>query len=363
MSSALASDCQGTSTMFADQVEELVSRRIQELDSYLLRMSRSADLHAVSETLVDESLEMNGVTIELARRLNLLRAPILRLPPELLQAILVLASADSAAVSTTRPVPWIHLGHICSKIRHALLSTHEVWANIVFTPCHRPDITEELLRRAAGVPLAVRIIEASPEHLSKLAALHLHNAHSIVISVPSALDALLLSFAGTLASHLVNLDLDYDGNPPAQNRDRIMISLSRPLRAPLLASLRLHDVLITFVAAHLTELILTLGYLRDRDGQAGPTLLQMYDSLSLCTKLRVLHVHGTSKYLSASSREITKSIPLPSLKELDLEDTNDCILWLWSRLSIPSDATVNIRQVEKDAWPSPPHQARPQCSH
>lgn len=329
----------------AKEIEDLASRRVQELDGGLLRTLPFSDRVHMAETLSDDWQRVQVISSRLGQRLNLMRAPILRLPPELIQMILALAITD-CAVTTTTPVPWVHLGHICSRIRSALFSMHEAWARVAFASSSRPEVTEELVRRAAGALLTIRVTE-NPSHLLKYADMHLQRARSVAISRPMAglVDELLPRFIGAFFPHLESLHLD---NNPVRRSGAAMntLPLSLPMRAPRLSSLRMRHVLVPFVATNLIELYITMNQYSSC-GRAGYTLSRMLGALRVCTQLRTLHLHGTAKHVLFSGEiNFSHNVFLPSLQALDIEDRSDGIQWLWSCLSAPLAATVRVHQLE-----------------
>ncbi|KZV62359.1 hypothetical protein PENSPDRAFT_758751 [Peniophora sp. CONT] len=368
-----------STSALAAQVRDLVSHRLREVDGYLDRAPPPGfECEAVEENLMEELNTLQSLSFQFARRLNVLRAPVLRLPSEVIRQILVLATHiewDAYGYRNRYPVPWIRLGHVCSKMRNILLATCEVWASVVCAPCGRAEFTEEIYRRAAGSPLTLSLVDearnkrdnrrgwrppkysfvlpGNSHHIIQSAAAHLKQARLILVVSPMALSHIASAFGGVHFPYLEHLELDNTRIEPehgsmfgGRTEQSVLIlpkGKNSPIRASRLSILRLCHAFIPFEAVNLTEFSLFL------EEDNGAFASQLFDCLRSCTKLRSLNLHNRDysrplPWQTAPSRPELRPIALPSLRRLELTDTCDRLVWLWSAMSVSPKATVFITQ-------------------
>ncbi|KZV75005.1 hypothetical protein PENSPDRAFT_748848 [Peniophora sp. CONT] len=303
-----------------------------------------------------------------ARQVNELHVPLLRLPQEITRMIIRLAATyqpephyTAYAIfrihdcPRTRAIPWLHLGHICNKLRETLLGMRGLWAEEACA-YERLHITREIVRRAAGTPLDIAILHDSiPDDLVEFLLPYLDNARSIEIASTRVLFKILEKFDGLRLHIAENLVLDNRSMAYRANDSRDMTSPTDeftlgslaqrsfdwiltgsviPMITPCLRSLHLLNIIVPFDPSYLHELRLQLP-----ESDAPEWSGYILDTLCLCSSLHVLDIGGME---FPPESIIASPISLPLLADVAMRGDTACVSWLWSQVSVPFGAKVRV---------------------
>ncbi|KZV59168.1 hypothetical protein PENSPDRAFT_695368 [Peniophora sp. CONT] len=296
-------------------------------------------------TLVDESIAddidyLRGLVPAYWCRLNRVRSPLLRLPPELLPIIILYAATSG---KFPRLGTWLQLGHICYDLRVAILGMHALWAEVVFEPRYTPAL-EELLARAKACPINI-FISYWPTQQRLLRAIDLlARARKVEISAcmhpvhaKDIIEALIQGQNPVLEVLKVGLD-----RKKAIAHGNTYIPVDQPmLIAPMLRTITFSNIFIPVDMSSLCDL--SLRWL-----SLGPTPIPdartFGDMLGRCARLKNLSLHGWIPACSAlkTLHQSGYRISLPYLTHLHLWQDMDHTLALWNILVIPTSATVDV---------------------
>lgn len=308
------------------------------------------------ELLVDDLVYLEAAAAHIKRKLNYIRTPILRLPPEVLQLIIT-AAVHSVAEEVEKeeiwnPLRWILLGHISHRFRVVLLSMHTLWGNtIASTPLS--GACELLLERAQNAPIKLHTgTYATTSNTDEFFFRHLERAWSIsAVSTRQVMCRLMNQLASGSFPHLVSLKIVGDILPPDPEESRITaLYLDKTqfpynqsaIRAPKLRSLSLHDAFTPFDASSLTSLKLKRHWFGARSADLlppGPFL----DMLRCCLNVQNLALEEhLPDFPSSSSSSLGDRVRLPALRGLSLLDTPDRILSFWSIIEVPVTTLLQL---------------------
>ncbi|KAI0061908.1 hypothetical protein BV25DRAFT_714199 [Artomyces pyxidatus] len=110
------------------------------------------------------------------------RAPISRIPSELLGRIFHFLSRREALQPRTPEAGWISVTHVCRRWRHTALQYPGLWSNIIFSLGLR--WTEEMLARSKTVPLDVLVTGTLRPRESQLVIEHLDRTEDLHLTAP-----------------------------------------------------------------------------------------------------------------------------------------------------------------------------------
>ncbi|KZV70351.1 hypothetical protein PENSPDRAFT_752669 [Peniophora sp. CONT] len=292
--------------------------------------------------------ELNGITLLLSavkERRNELALPSL-LPPEILARIFSFLSAATPInlvgnrFGPGRTLGWVLVSHVCRRWRHVCLNQPSLWTDLHTDGRHPWDM---FLERAKGAPL---FIEGSlkPSGLVKSILEHRHHIQRLVLGEihPRQMFELVNGLVGPL--HQLRV-LELSG------RAHDLPSISRPSLstnfltefAPNIEHLGLMGVL--FPWGEGSSSITSLHYELFPSAHTHPipqshTLDNVMRTLHKLPALRHLTLHNALP--DGSLRPDADVIALPHLASIDLISDNDSCWYLWSRICIPSTATIRM---------------------
>ncbi|VDB83118.1 unnamed protein product [Peniophora sp. CBMAI 1063] len=302
-----------------------------------------------------------------ARQTNARRSHLLRLPRELLQMILYLSAPlpvyrrfhhyGSARYSDDREsylIPWLKLGHVCSELRETLLAMRQLWAEVAFLP-HGLDAAQEYARRAADNPLSILVFSESKtisDAFIDFLQSCLAKARHVEITSTQVLSRMtdeLQSLHLPVAERLVLDNRKYvhagstvrithmDWKPHQDVAQESFVAITKepePIFAPCLKCLHLFNIVVPFDPSHLVELRLQMP-------KSGEDMWSAY-ILAMLRRSPNLHTLEISDMMFNPHSATTARIPLPSLQDLFMLGENECILWLWSQIIIPSSVVPEV---------------------
>ncbi|VDC04813.1 unnamed protein product [Peniophora sp. CBMAI 1063] len=311
--------------VFRASIEDALNRRFQDLEE----ATKSATVNGFSPTdlnklAYEDMLYLRGLLSQYKCRLNRVRSPLVRLPPEIFPSIL--APAVSGVYGDL--FIWLKYGHVCHDIRVALLGMRDLWAEVVF---HRPyiHVHDELLRRAGSSPLTIWFYLNSPTHIINSAMALLVRARRIVVC-RAGLDIMrpLISSLGQGSFELLDtLEINPSGLHESpigafSNQDELVI--------PAVRTLALYGVYLPFDPSKLTTLSLSkkLG---------APPLLDALSVVIMLRRCMLLEKLSLSEWIPdcnilSTLPENDAIIRLPRLSQLCISQDEARVLQFWSFL-------------------------------
>ncbi|KZV61740.1 hypothetical protein PENSPDRAFT_759242 [Peniophora sp. CONT] len=316
-------------------IEVIAARRLQHFDSiFSSPISNAAYSDTTEASLLEDIDYLRSLTARFSRRLNHLRCPILRLPPEIMQ---LLFHAVVDLVANTRH--WMRLGRVCHHFRTVLLGMHSLWGKKAFAFDIVPN--ETLLERAHDAPIVIKLPSDCPSARLGLALKHLHRAREIMAdgNVPAIelIHGLRAKSLPLLDSLYLHIDTDVNLNSTTS-----LLSILPSFSAPNLRHLELTNVSLSYSEHWPTGLTtLKLQMLLDNSSLLSPATF--VSALRLCANLRELELYGYIPNLSELPQaERNQPIPFPSLEMLRIGQGHARIHQLWTMLTLPSSASIKI---------------------
>ncbi|VDB86691.1 unnamed protein product [Peniophora sp. CBMAI 1063] len=314
----------------------IAGRRLEDLENLITVSTLDAENapHTVEALLLEDIDALRSLSARFCRRLNRLRCPILRLPPEIIRLIIDtvvdMVQSLSYYVSTQK---LIMLGHVCHDFRANLLGMHALWGRHAFAPDTLAN--HVFLERAQDAPIAIRLHTLSPAFLQDLAVQHLRRARDIDVS-GKPLDMLVPGLQMQCFPLLDYLSLTTYATPA--------LSLPQTFSAPNLRRLTLKNVIPCFNEHRLTNLVtLTLHKETADISSSLASTAQIVGILRSCAGLRELDLRGFIPMLNElPEEEHPKAIYLPSLRMLSLSQDRITVLHFWKMLIIPPTTTIRI---------------------
>ncbi|KZV62805.1 hypothetical protein PENSPDRAFT_233192 [Peniophora sp. CONT] len=360
----------------ADTANSLLAQasRIPAVGAYIQQIDDSiATGHASIQ--LEESIELDISALEAAaHRLRASRnscRPLLRLPLETLGEIIqILVSIWPAKTGydVVRPfyrrtkrdgleLGWVLLGHVCHKLRTALLARSDIWARNISSitrsptgmdfyykdsPLHLETSIHHWGHRRPALPSAY--IDFIVQHIGVSRVVHLDECSPWTdVALFANLDPGL--FSKSAFPHLQELVLSSTTDPYQTNPALTAEILELPeMVAPNLRSLRLQDYLISFDPSALTSLELIFSW----QFSIEPTSTSLYskrDFLKMLPRfhnLRSLKLERCIPLLSFGVDEEEKTVFLGSLEDVHLNDNIRRCLSLLSRLSAPASTRYHV---------------------
>lgn len=266
-------------------------------------------------------------------RLNQIRSPLLRLPPEMLVSIL------HAAADENFPGEWLPLGHICHDLRAALLGMHILWADIVFD-FSTASMQDELLERAGPHLITINLDAEVTLALARRAVELLPRARKFTFTGCDDEDVathIMEALKQCSYPNLEYLRIDIDPIVAISHRHSSSSSPHLDLVAPTLRVLHLTNVLTHMRLFSLRELSLTWE-------ERIPDVHTFFVMLRQCTLLERLSLIGIPE-----RRELERAhqeggeIQFPRLSRLELgRARTELILKLWDILVVPTSTAVEL---------------------
>ncbi|VDC03401.1 unnamed protein product [Peniophora sp. CBMAI 1063] len=267
-----------------------------------------------------------------SRRLNRLRCPLLRLPPEIVRLIIDLV-VDWVVREHGRTKMWMALGHVCHDLRLNLLSMPVLWGSQAFAW----DViaNERFLERAHGTPIKIFLSYYSRESLWELAARHVHQAQAIEATGRASIGTIIHELHRNLPLiESMHLMTSFDGSS--------VILLPQTFSAPNLRHLRLSDISMDFRVLRFTNLT-TLGLHISYRHSTPPSTTHFFDFLRSCVNLRVLALRGCiPSWAEGDEEEQLNPISLPWLSALGLAQDRTSIIRFWRMINIPPSTSITI---------------------
>ncbi|KZV75703.1 hypothetical protein PENSPDRAFT_680918 [Peniophora sp. CONT] len=342
-------------------------QRMQHLEALLnhdsaweARKAHAQDLHA-------DAVALRWLTSQFNFWLNSCSAPILRLPPEVMGEIMTIVAAVDPPTSSNLSSGWMGLSQVSRQVRSVLLSMHALWADAVFLV--DSDAREEVLRRAGETPLYIKMRSSVGDTVGKraieLAMSNITRArHVEILEGDHGHEELWtrdpLSLAGADFPHLETLILDVYHRP---SRDATWLRQPvydyAPIIAPRLRRLRLKNIFVPFVATQLTRLeLIRAQHTPDsnilNDESIIPSAPQFLSILRQCANVQTLRIANyTSPDLQPLPPHLRKhhAIEFPALTTLDLYEKLPRCYALWTHLSVPPTAKLDI-DVDYSEYPN-----------
>ena len=284
--------------------------------------------------------------------------PVVRLAPELLSKVFVhFADLERATGSDPcpgqspssdyplRPYDWIRIAHVCYQWRAVALASPTLWATIIAGD--RTRVVDELLDRAQGASLTVRLCKEAPyrtvsfvfERFSQIRELEIHtpNANVIprVLSVRNAPRLRVLTLTAPHPVYMVDVPEVFEQCEMPGLAELKVIGAPLRWRSPLLTT-------------SLTRLVLI--------GQDGGSK-NPYDSSTFAHTLTCLARLLSLEHLECRNvlpEAVGDRLPLPgqiarltSLKTLCLEDDiQSCIVFL-ERVALPAGVAIALQVIAR----------------
>ncbi|KZV64577.1 hypothetical protein PENSPDRAFT_757168 [Peniophora sp. CONT] len=317
------------------------AQHLDRLDSELMRgtSDRSKD------NLEKNVTALRALTAQFSKRLNRLQSAVHSLPPDLLHDVFALVAQDELPNASS--LGWVKLGHVCSRFREILLECHALWAQNVTAITHA---SEDFIQRAGETPITLNLATDEDEE-SNLFFTYMVQARCITVLHEES----SITLRGCLIeAHLPLLEKLYidacphlaiDGPRPASHElpDHNLGTTSStavPLIAPNLRSLHLRGIYVPFSPETLVQLKLEHILAEVFDRSAEP-LLQIIGRCCLLQELCLRWAIPAKPSQTSSSGE-PRTIRLPRLKRLLIEDEEMCSEAMWSILSVPTTAAVTF---------------------
>ncbi|VDB96675.1 unnamed protein product [Peniophora sp. CBMAI 1063] len=342
-------------------------QRMHHLETLLTHDSTWEARKAHSQDLYADALALRYLSAHFNFWLNSCSAPILRLPPEVMGEIVTIVAAVDPPATRDLSGGWMGLSQVCRAFRSILLSMHALWADAVFLV--DSEAREEVLRRAGETPLYIKMRSAAGDTVGKpaidLAMSNITRARHVEVLEGDRGDEELwtrdpLSLAGAEFPHLETLILDVYHR---QSRDATWLHQQvydyAPIIAPRLRRLRLKNVFVPFNATQLTRLeLIRAQHSADsdilNDEAIIPSAPQFLSILQQCSNVQTLRI---ANYTSPDLRPLPPqqrqhhAIDLPALTTLDLYEKLPRCYALWTHLSVPPTAKLDI-DVDYSEYPN-----------
>ncbi|KZV62806.1 hypothetical protein PENSPDRAFT_657813 [Peniophora sp. CONT] len=336
-----------------------VSAHIQQTDDSIAAGHASSQLESDIEL---EITELEAAASRLRTSRNSCR-PLLRLPLETLGEIMdILASVWPATTGFSSNAPiyrkrkrrglalgWVLLGHVCRKLRNALLARHDIWARNICSITRSPSnmapyygdaplhIDVEAYNSHDGEPgLTSTCVGFIAQHIGLSRAVKFHEwgrwmDGALFANIDPGL------FTKTTFPHLKRLELLSETSPYGKNPAITADIFELPeMVAPSLRSLRLKNYMISFDPSTLTTLSLALSLTLPIYSSRG--FLKM---IRRCHRLRSLKLVGCIPQLPLGVAEVDVVL-LTLLEELHIEGNVRRCLGLLSHLSLSPSARYRI---------------------
>ncbi|KZV61725.1 hypothetical protein PENSPDRAFT_284757 [Peniophora sp. CONT] len=348
-------------------VEDGFNRRLRLYDGICTSLTSDDVRSSVGDAILADVQSVQSLLATFTRRVNELRSPIIRLPPELIRLIFEEAALQYRAhrlqvgAADRRCRHWMYLGHVCHSFRSILLDMHALWAGAIFAhDLH--GAYQELFRRAHSAPLNIDISfhEKSLEKI-EFAKRQLARARGIAVThADSAVSfAHELTYAVDTFPSLESIELSFypgcfsDSEPVPSSRKRLpelvdMCAASQLAKFPSLKHLHLSNISIPFSgSSSLTSLSLSLSLSQNEDGfRAPPT--PFLDMLRRCPELKELRLINWLPDFTNSSLEHHACISLPHLETSHLDGPRLDVTLLWSLLITPACTDLKVRWSSED---------------
>ncbi|KZV71954.1 hypothetical protein PENSPDRAFT_751334 [Peniophora sp. CONT] len=321
--------------------------RLNEIDHFI--HERNSPPNYI-ERLRLEVLSVERYLQSLKARLNKF-SPLLHIPPEILQEIVLFASAiEPGGRAGNGGLGWMKLTHLCRAIRTSILQMRAVWAGVVL---QFPGALEELAKRAGDVPLTLDLDERFSASNQLISSDAFNYAYARIFQAKRyelregsrslSLGQWWMEVASSISGREFPF-LEYlcvDVSPQRSANGDTMIYDAPPIITPRLRALCLENAWIPFSPTTLVSLGLIRSY-RPAE-ETLPSTSLFLDLMRQCTSLQELSIIQCIPQLPILTRgSATGAIQLPSLTVLDVWGPLTKVLAFWSYLDVPKSAYLNM---------------------
>ncbi|KZV61657.1 hypothetical protein PENSPDRAFT_759297 [Peniophora sp. CONT] len=321
-------------------IEAIAAPRLQHFDNLVSSpLLNGVYARTTEDSLVEDIACLRSLAARLSLRLNRLRCPIMRLPPEIIQLI-IYAVVDAVERSSGGPKHWMPLGRVCHIFRTTLLGMHALWARNAFTSDFAAN--EQLLERAHDAPIVIKLSPISSLARLELALQHLHRAREIVIAGNIQLNTIIPGLHEQCLPSLKSLKLRRDTN--FRTAAETVYSIPQTFSAPNLRHLEFRNVFVQSSQCWPTNLVsLKLHRSSHTDVSHLPSPESFLDILRSCVNLSELELKDYIPDLAQlSEAERNNPISLTSLRRLNVDQDRVNTLRLWRMLVISPSAVLKI---------------------
>ncbi|KAI0000805.1 hypothetical protein BJV74DRAFT_820806 [Russula compacta] len=305
-------------SMLSDMFTRLECGASQSLSSIRSPSARAAALSAADKD-IDEAVRLT-------------RTLIIRRNDLLLLEIFHIYALEEPPWSSTQPLGWIRVTHVCHHWRQVALRDSSLWSRISGIPA-RPQWVSEALARARGAWLVInpvgmpspKVLSMFPSHISHTRELRLRN--------------LSMNHADAEAPVLEHFELCIEGRSPATIQELVGTAFFKGL-APRLR---------TFTLSQLCILELTItrfGEISTDDSPSIGNFDELIDLLVNCPALEILIFEYClppvpTEYSHGQTPQ--KTIHLPSLSRLCISESTPRLTSFLKMLKLPSSTKLHLR--------------------
>ncbi|VDC04795.1 unnamed protein product [Peniophora sp. CBMAI 1063] len=332
-----------------DSIVQFTSQLLRDANTTI--SSGRGDLRYLRQ--LDADMEhLSDVAFQLRHSRNAC-APLLRLPQEILEKILLAVSESGWRPSSSNKIGWLVMTHICQTLRLIALHLQTLWAKAVFYLPYS-QACMEILSRAGKVPLSITLRQTEERPSTGVVRLlkeHIDSARSIDIEESRAYDIEEMglwpyrpsdlagrSFPLLEAFRLKASQAHYHPNVTPGGR----FLTPEAMIAPRLRSLCLDNSIIPFSPNTLTSLTISISYGSEHEADYIRATLdaRLFDILQSCGRLEKLVLKHAIPVSFA--RFEGANIDISSLRRLHVTDEYDQVLVFLNVVHAPSNVVRDL---------------------